>query len=104
MNLLFNILPLSLLILTPAPDSLITIGQADRVFSQTHIEVGQGTTVLFLNNDNVPHNIYTNGGGKNKDMGLSRPGEKISVTFDKTGTHHVRCAIHPRMKMTVKVE
>ena len=104
MSFLFTVIPFSLLISAPTPETDLTIGQAGREFSQTHIEVAKGTSVLFLNDDNVPHNIYTNSGGKNKDLGLSKPGGKINVVFDETGMTHVRCAIHPRMKMTVKVE
>ena len=82
----------------------LEIGQAGRNFSKPHLDVAPGATVTFLNDDNVPHNIFTAFDGQYQDKGLSRPGEKVMVTFDKTGQHQVRCAIHPKMKMTVKVE
>ena len=35
--------------------------------------------------------------------GLSRPAASIDVTFKEAGDVQVICAIHPRMKMVVKV-
>lgn len=93
-----------LVVLLGASHAPLEIGQAGRSFSKSHLDVIQGATVTFLNDDNVPHNVYTSFKGKNADMGLSRPGEKVMVTFDQSGEHRVRCAIHPKMKMTVKVE
>jgi len=93
-----------LVVLLGASRAPLEIGQAGRSFSKPHLDVTQGATVIFLNDDNVPHNVYTSFNGQNVDKGLSRPGEKVIITFDQSGEHHVRCAIHPKMKMTVKVE
>lgn len=95
---------LALVILLGASHAPLEIGQAGRSFSKSHLDIVPGATVTFLNDDNVPHNIYTSFEGRLDDKGLSRPGDKVMVTFDKQGEHHVRCAIHPKMKMTVKVE
>ena len=40
----------------------------------------------------------------NKVGTVQKPGEKSEVVFEKMGDHDIRCAIHPKMKMSVKVQ
>jgi plastocyanin len=37
------------------------------------------------------------------DLGSQMPGTSTPVTFDKAGIVAVICAIHPRMRLTIKV-
>jgi len=48
--------------------------------------------------------LSVNAGDDEDDKGLQKPGETIDVLFAKTGRFTVRCAIHPRMKMSVEVQ
>lgn len=80
-----------------------TIHQKGRVFSQDAITVKKGETIVFLNDDTVPHNVMSASTGNEFNLGSVAPGTSVPVTFDKPGTVAVICAIHPRMKLAVTV-
>jgi plastocyanin len=80
-----------------------TINQKGKVFSQTDVTIKKGDTLVFVNDDNVAHNIYSTSPGNEFDLGSQKPGNSTPVTFDKSGNVDVMCAIHPLMKMKVKV-
>jgi plastocyanin len=73
-------------------------------FSKDNAAISVGATMHFHNSDDVIHNIMTiDADDEPEDQGLQKPGQTISTKFDKAGTYQVRCAIHPKMKMTVTV-
>lgn len=73
-------------------------------FSKEMETIGLGGVMRFHNSDDVTHNIMTiDESDEPEDQGLQKPGETIVAKFGKAGTYQVRCAIHPKMKMTVKV-
>lgn len=73
-------------------------------FSRSDIEVKVGDILHFHNHDDVTHNIMViDADDEPEDQGLQKPGEVITTHFDEAGTFQVRCAIHPKMKMTVTV-
>jgi plastocyanin len=80
-----------------------TIHQQGRMFSVDHVGIKAGETLTFLNDDNVPHNIASVSRGNEFDLGSQRPGASTEVTFTEPGDIQVFCAIHPRMKLTVRV-
>lgn len=74
-------------------------------FTKPVVTISHDGTMRFHNSDDVKHNIMTiDESDMPSDHGLQRPGETISAKFDKPGVYQVRCAIHPKMKMTVKVD
>jgi plastocyanin len=79
------------------------IHQQGRVFSSESITVKKGEAVTFLNDDTVPHNIMSASKGNEFNLGSLPPGSSTDVTFKDVGDVQVICAIHPRMKMAVKV-
>ena len=79
------------------------IHQQSRVFSAESVSVKKGGAVTFLNDDTVPHNIMSASKGNEFNLGSQAPGTSTDVTFKESGDVQVICAIHPRMKMTVKV-
>ena len=79
------------------------IHQQGRVFSAESISVKKGDAVTFLNDDTVPHNIMSATKGNEFNLGSQAPGTSTDVTFKESGDVQVICAIHPRMKMMVKV-
>jgi len=90
--------------LAVAEGGSIDIAQRGIRFSQTSLEIRPGETVRYHNQDDVTHNLMVLGpDGDPEDEGLQRPGATVSKTFTETGTFEVRCAIHPKMKMVVKV-
>jgi len=80
-----------------------TIRQRGRMFSSDSVTIRRGETVTFLNDDNVPHNVVSVSTGNQFDLGSQPPGASTDVTFNEVGDVQVICAIHPRMKMTLKV-
>ena len=79
------------------------IHQQGRLFSIENVTVKKGEALTFLNDDSVPHNIMSATRGSEFNLGSQAPGSSTDVTFKETGDVAVICAIHPRMKMTVKV-
>ncbi len=68
-------------------------------FMPGDLTVAAGTTVTWVNHDDVPHTVRTvDGAIKSKALDTD---DKFSMTFDKPGTYEYFCSIHP--KMTAKV-
>ena len=80
------------------------IHQQGRAFSAESVTIKKGEALTFLNDDSVPHNIMSVSKGNEFNLGSQSPGTSIDVTFKEAGDVQVICAIHPRMKMLVKVE
>ena len=80
-----------------------TIRQKGKMFSESSVTVRKGEKLVFVNDDNVAHNIFSTSPGNDFNLGLLTPGSTASVSFDKAGDVDVICAIHPQMKMKVKV-
>ncbi len=70
------------------------------MFSPHIVVVQQGTTVDFLNGDNVAHNVFWTAVGTDKkaghNLGTWPKGEKRSYTFDKAGVWCRCCATYTR--------
>ena len=79
------------------------IHQKGRVFSSESVTIKKGEMLTFLNDDSVPHNIMSTSKGNEFNLGSQAPGSSTDVTFKEAGEVQVICAIHPRMKMMVKV-
>jgi plastocyanin len=80
------------------------IHQQGRAFSSESVTLKKGEALTFLNDDSVPHNIMSTSKGNEFNLGSQGPGTSTDVTFKEAGEVQVICAIHPRMKMMVKVE
>lgn len=80
------------------------IVQRNRTFAVAEAEVEAGTTVRFTNEDDFPHQIHVTGPDMNLDSPLQGSGQVVEVAFPAPGTFDVRCGIHPRMRMSVRVK
>ena len=74
----------------------------DFMFMPTPLTIKAGSTVIWANMDDEPHTVVS-------DTGLFRSGamdtnESFSFKFDKPGTYHFTCSIHPRMVGTIVVQ
>jgi plastocyanin len=62
-------------------------------------QVLAGTTVTWVNEDNVPHNIQSQDEfGKVTDVFNSPPlntGERFEFTFEEEGVYNYYCSFHP---------
>lgn len=83
--------------------SQVTVTEKGKVFSQSDVTIKVGDTVLFVNDDDVSHNVMSTNPDNKFNLGLLPPGNSTPVTFNAPGTIVVLCAIHPTMKMTVHV-
>ena len=74
----------------------------DFMFMPTTLTVSAGDKVTWVNKDDEPHTVVS-------DTGVFRSGamdtnESYSFKFDKPGTYHFTCSIHPRMVGTIVVK
>ena len=85
----------------PAPSQKPVMDQKGLVFNPHILLVQQGTTVEFLNSDNVQHNVFWPSVSGNKkeghNMGTWPKGEKRSFTFNTPGVVPLLCNVHPEM-------
>src|SRR2546423_5398721 len=80
-----------------------SITQKGKVFSESALTIKRGDVVVFVNDDSVTHNVISTDSENGFNIGAQPPGVSTPVTFDKSGEFKIVCAIHPRMKMMVKV-
>jgi plastocyanin len=74
----------------------------DFMFNPTPLTVKPGSTVTWTNMDDEPHTVVSDTGAF-KSGGMDT-NESFSYKFDKPGTYHFTCSIHPRMVGTVVVQ
>jgi plastocyanin len=84
---------------TPDPNRIVV---KEFMFTPNSVTVKAGSTVTWANMDDEPHSVVS-------DTGLFRSGamdtnESYSFKFDKPGTYHFTCSIHPRMVGTIVVQ
>lgn len=82
----------------------VEVGQKNKQFTKKSVSIKVGDSVKFTNEDAFFHNVFSLSDLKTFDLGSYPAGQSKSVTFEKAGTYDVECAIHPNMKMQVKVE
>jgi len=85
-----------------APPDSAQIVIKDFMFAPDSLTIKAGTMVTWSNKDDEPHSVVS-------DTGLFRSGAKdtdetFSFRFDKPGTYHFTCSIHPKMVGTIIVE
>lgn len=83
-----------------APDSHAMMDQKNLKFFPHVLPILAGTTVDFLNSDDVLHNVFTsNGCADNCNLGSYPKGESRSYTFNNPNCIiSVLCNVHPEME------
>jgi plastocyanin len=71
------------------------------VFEPAQLTVKAGTTVTWMNRDDIPHTVVCAGKFRSKAMDT---GDKFSFTFTAAGEYKYFCSLHPHMTGMVKVE
>ncbi|MDQ3224998.1 MAG: plastocyanin/azurin family copper-binding protein [Chloroflexota bacterium] len=84
----------------PADASAVSI--ANLAFNPGEITVATGSTVVWTNDDAVPHTVTSVDGVF--DSGIFDPGASFSFTFDQPGSLAYVCQLHPQMQGTVIAE
>ena len=70
-------------------------------FSPGTLTVSVNSAVTWVNKDDIPHVIASNGGlFKSKALDTD---QKFSYTFTKAGTYPYYCTIHPKMEGKIVV-
>ena len=91
----------------PAPEKHVVIDQKGLLFQPHVVVVLVGTTVDFLNSDNVAHNVFwpSISGDKKAghNLGTWPKGEKKPYKFEKAGVVPLLCNVHPEMSGYVVV-
>jgi plastocyanin len=85
-----------------ADEETIQVSARNFMFAPATVTVKAGATVTWVNLDDEPHTVLS-------DAGLFRSAaldthERFSFKFEKAGTYHYLCTIHPRMLGTVVVQ
>lgn len=75
------------------------VSVANFAFDPATLNVSQGTTVVWTNNDTVPHNVV----GDNFASPTLNPGDQFSYTFNDGGSFAYKCTFHPQMNGVVMV-
>ena len=84
----------------PTADAEVDIDQF--TFLPQRITVKAGTTVTWINEDDVPHTIVSSSKVfKSKALDTA---DKFSFTFTTPGTYDYFCSVHPHMTGAVVVE
>ena len=73
-------------------------------FSPAELDVAVGTNVTWTNNDDIPHLVADADNPKTSKSPPLDTGDSYSHVFDKPGTYHYFCALHPHMQGTVVVK
>jgi plastocyanin len=85
----------------PPADKTPVMDQKGLTFQPHILVVPVGTTVEFLNSDNVAHNVFWGSISGNKklghNMGTWPKGEKKPFKFDQPGVAALLCNVHPEM-------
>jgi plastocyanin len=71
-------------------------------FGPATITIPAGTTVIWTNNDDVPH-VVASDDKVFKSKALDTD-DRFSFTFTKPGTYNYYCAIHPKMTARIVVQ
>jgi plastocyanin len=90
--------------LSPAPlraeDATVKIDNF--TFAPALLTVKAGTTVRWLNEDDIPHTVASSTRAfKSKALDTD---DSFSFTFGAPGTYEYFCSLHPHMKATIVVE
>jgi len=80
------------------------VGQKNKTFSVALLLIKPGDQVIFENDDQITHNVYSTHKGGSFNLKAQAPGVSTSVTFASQGTYEIRCAFHPKMKLSVIVK
>jgi plastocyanin len=71
-------------------------------FTPPTITVTAGTTVTWINRDDIPHTVASDS-NEFKSKALDTD-EKFSYTFSKAGTYSYFCSLHPKMTGKIIVQ
>ena len=72
------------------------------LFGPGQLTVKAGTTVTWVNDDDIPHTVVAT--GKTFRSKALDTDDKFSFTFTTPGSYEYFCSLHPYMKAVVEVQ
>jgi len=81
----------------------VTVEIVDFAFGEGTLEVADGTTVRWVNNDSAPHTVTSLPGGDDFQSETLREGDEFTYTFTEAGSFEYFCEFHGNMAGTVIV-
>jgi len=88
--------------LNPAPTgATIPVSIQNFTFEPATIQARAGDTIVFTNNDSVPHTVTQDPAGSGFASGTIDPGSTYTLTIDDPGTYAFFCGFHPSMTGTI---
>jgi plastocyanin len=85
----------------PTGATEIKVGIDNFTFNPKVVTVKAGTTVVWTNNDDIPHTVADPGKFKSKALDT---GDSYSFTFVTPGSYDYFCSLHPQMTGRIVVE
>ncbi|ACB93994.1 cupredoxin domain-containing protein [Beijerinckia indica] len=85
-----------------AANQAVTVVIDNFTFTPATVTVTPGTTVTFVNHDDIPHTVV-----ETKHLFRSKvldSDDTFSFTFDKDGVYDFFCSLHPHMTGKIVVE
>jgi plastocyanin len=70
-------------------------------FAPQKLTVKAGTTVTWINQDDIPHTVVSTGHFRSKPLDT---GDKFTFTFTTPGSFAYFCSLHPHMQASITVE
>jgi plastocyanin len=87
-----------------AKNKTVQVRQVEKRFVPSVLVVQRGTKVLFPNEDNIFHNVFSLTPGASFDLGTYRAGDPAAAyTFMQSGVVDVFCNLHSNMNASVLV-
>ncbi|MDP9356809.1 MAG: cupredoxin domain-containing protein [Chloroflexota bacterium] len=86
-----------------ANSETVAVNIKDFLYNPDPVEIPVGGTVIWTNQDPVPHTATA----RDREIlqsGTLKPGESFTETFEAAGTYDYFCEFHPNMKGTLVVE
>ena len=85
----------------PASADEVAIKIGNFTFGPKELKVKSGTTVTWVNEDDIPHTVVSLNNFRSKALDSD---DKFSFTFTTPGTYKYFCSLHPHMTGTIVVE
>jgi amicyanin len=86
-----------------APAQRVEVKIDNFTFAPPTLTVAAGTTVTWVNRDDIPHTVVSEDKSTFKSKALDTD-DSYSYTFTKPGTYNYFCSIHPKMVAKVVVQ
>ena len=86
------------------PPKTATVTIDNFSFKPSELVIARGTTVTWVNRDDVPHTATAKGKAPAFDSKTIDGDERFAFKFDAAGTYKYYCKVHPHMTGTIVVK